>query len=214
MSRERGFHGAQGSDLFRRACKWCASVVIVAGLISTTASAVAQSVPRLGPLTTLELSTRNQRGHVVFNMTVALKRPDTGGQFDATGTVRLSPKLCEAKYRLHFVFTALRGDAKTILYPARMRRGRLDGTRQRCPFAGLPERGMKSMHLRATINRKYLLHFDAKPSTRSGNPFARLKHRLHFGRPNTQTGTVRVRVRVHYRSHRSHTVQFIARTDI
>jgi hypothetical protein len=213
MSHKRGFHGPQRSDLFRRVCKCCTTVVIVAGLISATA-AVAQNVPRLGPLTTLELSTRNHRGHAVFNMRVALKRPDTGGSFDATGTVRFSPQLCEAKYRLHFVYTPLRGDAKTILYPARMRRGRLDGTRQRCPFAGLPDRGMKSMDVRAIINRKYLLHFDAKPSTRSGNPFARLKHRLHYGRPNTETGTVRVRVRVHYRSHRSHTVQFIAKTDI
>lgn len=182
--------------------------------MSPTAPAIAQNLPRLGPLTILELSTNNSRGHPVFNMTVVLKHPDTGGPFDATGTVRFSPKLCNANYPLRFVFTTLRGDPKTYPYPARMRRGRLDGTARRCPFAGLPGRGMKSMDVRATIDNKPLLQFHATPSARPGNPFARLKHRLHFVRPNTQRGTVRVLIRVHYRSHRSHTIQFVANTAI
>lgn len=196
-----------------RVCKCRATVVIVAALMSTTAPAVAQTLPRPGPFTSIELSTHNSRGHLVFDMTVNARHPDIGGQFDATGRVRFSPRLCDARYRLRFVYTTNKGDSQEWSYPARMRRGRLDGTPQRCPFAGLPRRGMKSMDVRATINRKLLLHFDAKPSPRSGNPFAQLKHRLHFGRPNTPSGIVVVRIRVHYRSHRSHTVKFVADTS-
>jgi hypothetical protein len=199
-------------DLFRRLCAYGAAFIVVAGLIGTTTAAVAQNVPRLGPLARFEVSTRDSHGNLVFDIAGTPENPDIAGRFGAKGTVRFSPKLCAGKYRLRFVFTTIKGQAKKFPYPARIHRGRLDGTAQRCPFARLPRRGMKSMDVQATIKQRSVLHFVAKPFTRSGSPFARLKVKLSFRRPNTPSGALLVRIRVHYRSHSSHFLAFVADT--
>lgn len=205
--------GSQGDSL-GRVCTRCATAIIVAGLMSTSGPAVAQDVPRPGPFDRYQVSVKNPAGQLVFDMRAAPRNRDIEGRFVSKGTMRFSPKLCEATYRLRFVITTIRGPVRKVPYPARMRRARFDGAARRCPFDGLPRRGLKKMDGQITIDGKPLMSFTALPSTRRGNPFARLKTTLRFQRPNTPAGLIRVRIRAQYPSHRSHTVAFVADTDV
>jgi hypothetical protein len=204
-------HGGRRGRGFRLS----ATVAMAAGLVSISGPAVAQNLPRPGPLVRYEVSIHRPDGALLFDIRGTPNNPDTKGQFVSTGTVRFSPKLCEAAYRLRFRFTSTKGRVKSLPYPAQTRHGRLDGRAKKCPFDGLPRRGFKSMHVRATIDGKPLLTFVALPFTRSGDPFARLKAKdLVFRRPNTPAGLIHAWFRVQYASHQSHTVEFMADTNV
>jgi hypothetical protein len=189
--------------------------VITVALASILGPAVAQDVPPPGPLDTLRVSVRDRDGRRAFDMRAALKRTTIGGGFVLAGKVRFGARLCEASYRLRFTYISNTGLERTFSYPARMRRGRLDGVDTPCPFAGLPRRHLKSLSVRATIEGRPLLLFRASPSGRDGDPLGWLGFpELTFRRPNTPQGRVRALIRARYRSHRSHTVEFRADTDI
>jgi len=204
-------HGHLGRVLQRYA-----TVIIAAGLMITGGRAVAYDVPRPGPSDRYDVSVRNPGGELVFNIRGTPKL-STKGQFHSTGTVRFWPKLCAAAYRLQFRVTTIKGDVTPFVYPARLRRGRLDGVAKRCPFDGLPRRSFASMHVQATIDKKPLLTFDAQPFKRSHDPFAWLRVRnLKLVRPYTPAGLLRARIRVRYASHESHshTVELTVDTDV
>lgn len=202
-------------DRLARVFKWCATVAIAAGLTSSSGPALAGNVPRPGPLAKYEVSIKKEAGQLVFDIQGAPKNPDINGQFVSRGTLRLTPILCEATYRLQFVFTTIKGPVQTYPYPARMRGGRLDGNAKRCPFADLPRHGLRSLRLRSTIDGQPLTDFVARPLTRAGNPFARLKvPALTFHRPNTPAGLIKARIDLQYASHKSHTVEFMADTTV
>jgi len=194
--------------------KWCATALMAAGLMSTSGSAVAQDVPPLGPRSSFQVFAKNSDSQRVFDIRGVPKISDIQEGFISAGTVRFSPKLCNATYRVLFVFTT-KGHVTKSPYRTQVRSARRDGITTRCPFAGLPSRGLKSMHVRATIAGKPLLQFRAHPVGRPGSTFARLKMpRMTFGRRNTPAGSIRVSVRARYRSHRQHTIKFVVKTDL
>jgi hypothetical protein len=161
------------------------------------------------------VSARDHDGRLVTDIRGAPKNLRVGGLFVSTAKVRFSPKLCEARYRLQFVFTTNKGEERKNSYGVRMRRGRLDGVDTRCPFAGLPRRGLSSMRVRVTIDENLLMSFVARPSTSRGRTFGRLRApNVTFYRSSTPAGLARVWIRARYRSHRSHIVEFVADTDV
>ena len=213
---ERRALGGSGGDHLRWVCTWCVTAiaaVTAAGSI-TSERAVAQDLRPPGPLSRYEVSAKNRDGQKVFDIRGAPKNSDTEGVFVSTGTVRFSPKLCESTYRLQFVYTTIRGSIAIKPFGVRVRRGRLDGVPKRCPFAGLPRRGLRSMSVRVSLNGNLLMHFIAWPSTRPGSPFDRLKVPTSVYRFGRTPGLARVRVRARYRSSRPHIVQFTADTNV
>jgi hypothetical protein len=177
--------------------------------------AVAQTVPFPGAGDTLQISATGRDGRRALVMQITLKELTSDGGLVAQGRVRFSPSLCVAAYRVRFTYTTNRGRRQSYPYPGRMRSGRLDGVAERCPFAGLPRRGLKSVRVRAVIDGRPLLHFRARPAGRPGDPFGWLKMpELVFRRPNTPQGLVSVVIRATYDSRSSHTVAFVADTDI
>jgi hypothetical protein len=172
-------------------------------------------LPRPGPYDRLQVSVKNRGGQSVLDMHATLKKANIEGGFALRGRVRFSRRLCEAAYRMRFTFTMNRGRVAKFSYRARMRRGRLDGVARRCPFAGLPRSDLTSLHVRASIDRRSVLDFAARPSARRSSPTTWLEMpELIFKRSNAPTGLVRVRIRARYRSQRSHTVRFVADTGI
>jgi len=186
-----------------------AAAVLAAGLMSASGPAVAQDAPRGGALASFRVFLAQSDGTVVFDIRGAPKDPkDVKAPFASTGTMRISRKLCVGTYRVALVFTTVKGRDTTVPYVLRLRRGQLDGVAKRCPLAGLPRRGLKSVDVQVTIDRNRLLRFVGRPSARTGDTFGRLNvPELTFYRSNTPPGLVRVRARAQYRSGRPHTVE-------
>jgi hypothetical protein len=180
------------------------------GFMSADRSADAQRYTlRLPPRVTFEVSVKNPHGQRVFKIDGAPTTNPAIVPVTLGGSVRFSPKLCNGTYGLTFAYITNRGRRTPFFYTVRVRRGRLDGIATKCPFAGLPHRGFQSMHVNATIEGERLLSLDAR-STKSGNPFARLKvPDLKFHRTQPE-GVVGVRIRVRYRHQRSHIIKFVA----
>lgn len=192
------------------------AVVAAAGLVNVSGPAVAQDGPlRLEPLVSYQASVKGPGGRLLDIRGTPKNPKDLEAPFISTATARVSPKLCEARYRLGLSFTTNKGHVTKIPYVLRLHRGRLDGVAKRCPFAGLPRRGLKSMNVRVTIGGNLWVRFAARPSTRQGNPFGRLAvPALSFYRSTTPPGLVSVRLRAEYPSAGSHTVEFVADMDV
>lgn len=202
-------------DRLRRVCTWCAASVITLGLAGVLTPAVAQNLPWPHPGEMLQISGTSRDSQPVFGMQLTLKELTRNGELLAEGRVRFWRSLCAARYHLRFTYTTSKGRRKSYPYPARLRRGRLDGVAVRCPFAGLPRRGFESMRLRATIDGRPLLQLRARPSRRRGDPLSWLRMpELVWRRANTQRGVVSIVIHARYGSRRSHTVTFIADTDV
>jgi hypothetical protein len=189
--------------------------VVVAALVAAPRPLVAQEVPPLGLLDTVRMSAENRHDQRVFDMQFSPKRSTRGGGFLASGRVHFSPDFCKAAYRVEFTITTNKGRERTYPYPARMRSARLDGVAKRCPFAGLPRRGLESLRVRATVAGRSLASIRARPSGRRGDPLDWLvMPELRFSRSNVPLGVVRVVISARYRAHRPHTISFAADTGI
>ena len=149
----------------------------------------------------------------VFDIHGTRKDPyDTSPPLISRASIRVSPRLCEGAYRLAFVFTPVRGDIMRFPYPVRVRNARLDGKPRRCPLAGLPRRGLRSMRVQITIDGNRLMAFSAKPSTRAGNTFKPLNvPELSMYRFTARGGVVSVRIAARY-SGAGRTIAFLADT--
>jgi hypothetical protein len=187
-----------------------AVAIVAAGLMSASGPAVAQDAPRGGALVSFRAFFERSDGRVIFEIRGAPKDPnDVKAPFVSTGTMSISRKtFCVGAYRGALVFTTIKGRETSIPYTLRLRGGRLDGVAKRCPLAGLPARGLKSLDVRVTIDRNRLVSFVARPSTRTGDPLDRLDvPELSFFRSNTPPGLLHVQARAQYRSGGSHTVE-------
>jgi hypothetical protein len=188
---------------------------ITAAFVLAPGPLVAQEVPPPGSLDTIRMSVKDRHDRHVFDMQFTLRQSTRNGGFLASGRVRISPDLCEAAYVVQFSIAPNKGRERSFPYPARMRSAKLDGVAKRCPFSGLPRRGLESLSVRATVAGRPLVRFDALPAGRRGDPLARLlMPELRFSRANIPLGVARATVRARYRAHRSHTVSFAADTGI
>jgi hypothetical protein len=198
---------------FRRIFVGCATagmvtLVSISGLAATPSHASPSP-----PVTSYRVTAKNPDRQLVLDIQGAPRTPNAVDPPVYTGTVRLSPHLCEGRYRLRFRFTTNNGDVRGFPYAARMRGGKLDGLAKPCPFDGLPRRRLRSLEAEITIDGQRVLHFTAYPSTRRGNTFSRLRFpRLTRYRAQAPIGRIRVFVRARYASHRSHRVEFSADT--
>lgn len=130
---------------------------------------------------------------------------------DSRGTMKISPRLCEHTYELHFVYTTPDGHVGDRPYQARVRGARIDGRSRRCPYSGLPHRGLHAMHVYATIDGEKVMAFTAKPGARAGKTFDRLSiPLLRYYAAGPLSGLARVRVSARYESGRVHVATFLA----
>jgi hypothetical protein len=120
------------------------------------------------------------------------------GASDSRGTMKISPRLCEHIYELHFVYTTPDGHVG-------------DRPSRRCPYSGLPRRGLHAMHVDATIDGEKVMAFTAKPGARAGKTFDRLSiPLLRYYAAGPLSGLARVRVSARYESGRVHVATFLA----
>lgn len=190
------------------------AIVLVLGFAAGGGPATAQDAPPLPPLFSYQLSVTRPGAGTVLELRGAPADPnDVDAPFISRATVRVSPLLCQGSYRLAFALTTLKGRIAQVTYTARMHSGRHDGVAKRCPFAGLPARGLKSMQVRVTLDDEVLMRFSAMSSAHRGSPFAWLQvPSMSFYRTTAPGGLVRVRVRAlaRYRSGETRLLRFRA----
>ncbi|MGI9097467.1 MAG: hypothetical protein ACR2H2_03055 [Solirubrobacteraceae bacterium] len=176
---------------------------------ATTLLAGAPAVSPQGQISSFQMLVSGPDGNNVLDI-----RGNLTPSMISHGTVKISPKLCERDYQLHLAFTGpggrVVGDQR---YDAKVHGARLDGRPQRCPYSGLPRRGLRSFQVLATLNGEKLMTFKARPRTRAGETFNRLSTpRLRYYSLATLSGRARIRVRARYRTGRVHVATF--RADI
>jgi hypothetical protein len=197
-----------------RARTWGAAAVLV-GLTTTSGPAVAQEGLRLDPVVSYQVAVKTLDGRLVADIRGAPKNPrDIEPPWVATAVIRMSPKLCEARYRVAFVFTTITGRIREIPYALRLRRGRLDGVARRCPLADLPRRDLTSIHMRFTLDGNLLMRFVARPVARPRSPFAPLQADVNFYGSTTLGGQVGMRFSARYRFHRSYTAEWVVEAGV
>jgi hypothetical protein len=184
-------------------------MVVMLGVMVISGPVGAQPhVLRLPPLVIYQMTIKNSDSHLVFDIR-GEPTNQTISPLILTGRMRLSPKICNGTYQVAFIYTTNRGRSTRILYTARVSRGRLDGVAAKCPYAGLPRRGLKSMNVQMTIHNELLLRFKALGG-KSGNPFARLGvPRLEVYRTDP-AGRLRIRIRARYPDRKPHIIRFDA----
>jgi hypothetical protein len=191
--------------------KWCGAAA--AALAILPAFAIARG-PRFEQYVRYEMSVDHPSQGFVFDLNATRKDPyDTAPPFISKASMQLSPKLCEGAYKLAFVFTPVRGGIVKFPYPVRVNQARLDGSSRRCPFAGLPRRGLRSMRVGIFVDGKILLRFSARPSSSAGETFKRLEvpamRMYQFTAPG---GHVRIQVSAGYSRGGSHQIELLADT--
>jgi hypothetical protein len=163
--------------------------------------------------TRFQMSVERPNGFV-FDIQATRKDPyDTVPPLISRASMKFSPRLCEGAYRLAFVFSPVRGDIVKFPYAVRVRRAQLDGAPRRCPFAGLPPRGLKSIGVRISLNVNALMSFSARPATPAGKTFDRLEvPALRMYRFTAPGGLVRVQISARYSKGGPRKIDFVADT--
>ena len=189
-----------------RATALTAAIAAVGATAFVAGPSTAAPVPPHGPIVSFQMLVRGPDGRDVFDITGKPKDPtNVTPPLLSRGTMKISPKLCEHEYQLDFSFYRPSGYVGGQLYDAKIHGARLDGRPRRCPYSGLPRRGLRSFQVLVTIKGEKLMTFNAIPRTGAGETFNTVSiPTLRYYTFTTISGLARIRVRARYRTGRDH----------
>ena len=179
---------------------WTLTAAVLFCVVGVAARAGAQAPAAPDPIVSFQMLVSGTGGQKVLDIRGA---PNAASSevppVTITGGLRISPKLCARGYHLDLVLTRQSGAVADNRLTATVNAATLDRRTARCPFAGLPTRGLSSLHVVITAKSGTVMTFTARPLSPFGAVFGQLAIPVLTYYPLTNPlGSDRIRVEARY----------------